>query len=190
MTKKNSSLPAKRTELAKNSEAMRERLAAMRKDRGVKEGRVLNFLCSATGAAFTVAFTRPGEGEKYRIDKIDYARAKGGLFGKLFGKSEAPAQRFSITEFNFDGFACPHCGHRGNGPVGHFFGCGCGLLQCGATIRIAGGMAHAGCHPGCGHTGPLDDTLKSFSGGEGSAEKGRQRLLGSPVKRITGPKQP
>ena len=154
-------------------------------------------LCSATGRPFSVTFTRESENERFRIDSIDAGNGTAnGASGASCGKPDAKPQSFSASEFDFTGFACPHCGHKRNGAVAAFFGCHCGKLQCGARIRIVNNVTHATCHDGCGRTGILSGTMEFYAGDEGSAKDGRKALAGplkrlaaGPLKRLGGPRR-
>lgn len=187
-----SKLTARKNALTRSQAAMTERLAAMRKEAGIdtREKRTLHMLCSATGNPFAVIFTRSDPGDQFQIERID-AESGGaaGVAGNLSEKPETKAQNFSAKEFDLTGFACPHCGHKGNGAVSNFFGCGCGKLQCGARIRVVDHTTHARCHDGCGLTGILDRRLESFSGDEGRVRQGFKSLAGPNRKRLTGPER-
>jgi len=178
-------LPAKRNELANNKQAMAERLAAMRKDAGIGDRRTLHFTCSATGKPFAISFKRVSEKHRFQIDAIESGR-KGSWIGRIFGSSEEPAQHFAVSEFDFSGFACPHCGHKGSSQVADFFGCPCKRFLCGARITEANGFTLFACHDGCGKTGILGRAIESFAGDEGTGSSGpNAKRLSGPHKQIT-----
>lgn len=180
--------PIKRPDLAVSKAAMAERLAAMRKEAGVEEQCTLPMMCSVTGKPFAVVFKRASASDRYRIERIEsVAPGAGGLLGRLFGGLAPTPTDFAVSDFDFGGFACPHCGHAGRFSIGPYFRCGCGILHCGGTVRKAGGYTLATCHPACGDVGPLTVSIKSFSGTEGAAEPGRKALPGqTAAKRLTG----
>lgn len=181
-------IPGKASALATNPQAMQERLAAMRKDAGVKDKRVLHLLCSKTGRGFSIAFTRRSAKHGFQIESIDKAGGKSGWLGKLFGGLEPEGREFAAHELDFAGFACPHCGHKGSATVADLFRCNCSKLQCGGRIDVMNGVTRFACHDGCGRTGILGRSIESFSGDEGSAAKSRTAITGpGNVKRITGP---
>lgn len=184
-----SKLPIKNPDFANCKSAMESRLAAMRKQAGVSDTRVLQFTCSVHSKPFAVNCKRGSANQQYRIESID-ARdgSPGGLLGKLFGGLAPDAQKYAVGEFDLTGFACPHCQHSGSNGVHRFFGCGCGKLMCGGSIQEWRGMKLATCALPCGHTGPLEGTLKSYSGADGAAGGGRKAITGpGGAKRLTGP---
>jgi len=184
-----SKLTLKKSALAVSKQAMADRLAAMRKENGIEtcEKRTLHMLCSATGRPFAVTFTRHNQGERFKIERIDSAGSRAtGLADKLFAQPEIMMQSFSAKEFDLAEFACPHCGHKGQGAVADFFECQCKQLQCGARIRVVANVTHAACHDGCGRTGILGRRLDSFSGDEGHAKEHHKTLGGQNAKFLPG----
>ena len=125
---------------------------------------------------------------RFQIESFDTGQEKGGLLGKLFAVKDEPAQNFAAHEFNFAGFSCPHCGHKGSPGIADFFGCGCGRLQCGARITIMNDVTRFACHDACGKTGILGGTMSSFAGDESAGNTASKPLAGPDgAKRLSGP---
>lgn len=181
-------LPAKRKDLTQSKEAMADRLTAMRQQAGITDRRVLQFTCSATGKGFSISFRRLSASHRFQIEGFDTGEDKGSLLGKLFAVKDEPAQNFAADEFDFAGFSCPHCDHKGSPGIADFFGCFCGRLQCGARITIMNDVTRFACHDACGNTGILGGTIKNVTGDE-SAGNSAGNLLAGPdgAKRLSGP---
>jgi predicted RNA-binding Zn-ribbon protein involved in translation (DUF1610 family) len=180
--------PMKKPDLTQSKEAMADRLAAMRQQAGITDRRVLHFTCSATGKGFSISFKRLSPSHRFQIESFVTGQDKGGLLGKLFAVKDEPAQNFAADEFDFAGFACPHCGHKGSHEIANFCQCICDRLLCGARITVMNDVTRFACHDACGNTGILGSTIKNVAGDE-SAGNAASNLLAGPdgAKRLSGP---
>lgn len=181
---------AKRNDLASDSQAMTDRLAKMRKAIGITESRVLHYTCSATGKDFAATFRRLTPSHRFQIETIEAIASESQTWlGKLFGTNAPEGQSFASSEFDFAGFACPYCGHRGNRDLPDFFQCACHRLLCGARVTALNGTMRYACFDACGGTGMLGGQIASFEGSEaaGAAKHtalDKTKRLSAPLKKL------
>jgi hypothetical protein len=102
------------------------------------------------------------------------------------------AHSFQVTDFDFSGWYCLHCGHAQHGTVLHMFiECGkCGEYVCGARVRqIEGGAILFACHDGCGSGGRIEGQIAAYTGTiiDSSGNVPSRQSSGEPgAKQLTG----
>jgi hypothetical protein len=159
--------------------AFAEELAAYRKATGKPETRVIPCRCAVTALPFALHFERLSLAHRFQIGRIEAGTESGGECTprSLFAR-EPQSRSYDAKEFDWAGYACPHCGNR----AGTVY-CGeCQETICAGRVRsLPNGSKAFACHDACGATGELE-ACGHVHGGAGESRAGNGGWLQLPKR--------
>jgi hypothetical protein len=139
---------------AEKREAFADAVATLRQATGKAERRTLPCRCAVTGKSFVVVFERTQPARPFEIARIEQAAGGEDRPAASRGRFAAGPRQdsFDAAEFDWSGYACPHCGTR----EGVVYCDQCGETVCaGRARRQPDGTRAFTCHDQCGATGTI-----------------------------------